>query len=91
MSHVLGDARRDSARRELNELVSKGCDPRDACCIVIYDLLHVDADVVAGGYVNSFIDWAFEGNAAERDRWHGMVGTDINGVQRSHDFMREGF
>ena len=59
--------------------------------MVIYDLLYVDADVVAGEYVGSFIDWAFEGDAAERDRWRAMVVTDNNGVQETHDFKKDGF
>jgi hypothetical protein len=87
----LEDARRDRARRDLNELLSQGCDPHEACCMVIYDILHVDADVVAGDYVDSFIDWVFERDATERDRWRAMVGTDINGVQETPDFKKEGF
>lgn len=85
------DARRDSARFELNDHLAKGHDPHTACCMVIYELLHVDADVVAGDYVGSFIDWAFEGDAVERDRWRAMVGTDLNDVQKTHDFRMEGF
>lgn len=85
------DPRRDSARRELNDLLSKGRDPHEACCMVIYEILHVDADVVAGDYVDSFLDWAFEGDAAERDRWRAMVGADIDGVQETRDFKKEGF
>jgi len=85
------DARRDRAQSDLNEFLSQGCDPHEACCMVIYDILHVDADVVAGDYVDSFIDWVFQGDAVERDRWRSMVRTDINGNQETHDFKKEGF
>lgn len=69
----LEDASRDSARRDLSELLSEGSDPHEACCMVIYELLHVDTDVVAGDYVDSFLDWVFEGDAAERERWRAMI------------------
>lgn len=85
------ESRRQFARRELDRLLAAGREPHEACCMVIYELLHVDADVVAGDYVGSFIDWAFEGDAVERDRWRAMVGTDLNDVQKTHDFRMEGF
>ncbi len=85
------DEKRQYAKQALEELFAKGRDPHEACCMLIYDLLHVDADVAASEYISSFINWAFEGNAAERDRWLGLVKSDINGDQQSHDFKKEGF
>ena len=85
------EARRQWAQRDLEEQLAAGHDPHTACCMVIYEILHVDADVVAGDYVGSFVEWVFDGDAAERERWRAMVGANFNEGQKTHDFNKEGF